>query len=76
MEIELTLPADFRSQNMPVPTTADLGRVRFPDLEFEAPDGSGIQLGTDLLGASADGLVVPGPIQSLTGGRNKIVVWS
>jgi len=76
VEIELTLPADFRSQTMPVPTTADLGRVRFPDLEFEAPDGSGIQLGTDLLGVSADGPVVPGPIQSLTGGRTKVVVWS
>ncbi|MHB1010440.1 MAG: right-handed parallel beta-helix repeat-containing protein [Propionibacteriaceae bacterium] len=75
VEIELTLPADFRSQTMPVPTTADLGRVRFPDLEFEAPDGSGIQLGTDLVGAATDGPVVPGPIQSLTGGLNKVVVW-
>jgi hypothetical protein len=49
--------------------------VRFPDLEFEAPDGSGIQLGTDLVGDVADGPVVAGPIQSLTGGRNKLVVW-
>lgn len=75
VEIELTLPDDFRSTTMAVPTTADLGRVRFPDLEFEAPDGSGIQLGTDLVGAVADGPVVPGPIQSLKPGTNRVVVW-
>ena len=75
VSVELTLPADFRSQTAPVPTTADLGRVRFPDLEFEAPDGSGIELGVDLLGAVADGPVVPGPIHSLVGGPNKIAVW-
>jgi Right handed beta helix region/Protein of unknown function (DUF1565) len=73
--VEVTLPEDFGSHRLPTPTTADLGRVRFPDLEFEEPDGSGIQLRTDLVGAMADGPVVPGPIQSFTGGRNKMVVW-
>ena len=75
VEIELTLPDDFGSLTALVPTTADLGRVRFPDLEFEAPDGSGIDLGTDLVGAVAEGPVVAGPIHSLVGGRNKVVVW-
>ena len=73
--LQLTLPDDFASHTVAVPTTADLGRVRFPDLEFEAPDGSPIQLGTDLLGAIADGPTVTGPIQSLTGGRNCIIAW-
>jgi Right handed beta helix region len=73
--LQLTLPDDFASHTVAVPTTADLGRVRLPDLEFEAPDGSPIQLGTDLLGAIADGPTVTGPIQSLTGGRNCIIAW-
>jgi hypothetical protein len=59
-----------------VPTTADLGRVRFPDLEFDAPDGSPIQLGQDLLGSRAAGDVVAGPIHSLVDGRNSVVVWN
>jgi hypothetical protein len=75
VELELTLPEDFTAQQVPVPTTATLGRVRFPDLLFEAPDGSDLQLGTDLVGVAARGTVVPGPVQSLTGGRNKIAVW-
>jgi hypothetical protein len=49
--------------------------VRFPNLMFEAPDGSGIQLGTDLLGVVADGTVVPGPLQPLRAGKNRVVVW-
>ncbi|HSN10732.1 MAG TPA: hypothetical protein VLS51_01300, partial [Propionibacteriaceae bacterium] len=73
--LELTLPEDFASQAAPVPTTADLGRVRFPDLEFDGPDGSAIQLGTDLLGHTSDGPVVPGPIHALTPGRNTVAVW-
>jgi len=73
--VEITLPDDFTAQQVPVPTTATLGRVRFPDLLFEAPDGSDIQLDTDLVGAVADGPVVPGPIQSLKAGRNTVVVW-
>ena len=73
--VEVTLPDDLALHALAVPTTADLGRVRFPDLEFDATDGSGIQLGTDLLGALADGAVVPGPVGSFTGGRNRVVVW-
>ena len=73
--VEITLPDDFTAQQVPVPTTADLGRVRFPDLLFEAPDGSDIELGVDLVGAVATGPVVPGPVQSLRGGRNAVVVW-
>ena len=73
--VEITLPDDFTDSQVPVPTTDTLGRVRFPDLLFEAPDGSDIQLGTDLVGAVADGPVVPGPIQSLKAGRNTVVIW-
>lgn len=75
VSLQLSLPDNFRSHTVAVPTTADLGRVRFPDLEFDAHDGSPIQLGTDLLGSVADGPTVAGPIQSLTGGRNCVVAW-
>jgi hypothetical protein len=75
VSVELTLPEDFVSHTVAVPTTVDLGRVRFPDLEFDAPDGSPIQLGTDLLGCVADDLVVAGPIHSLVAGRNSVVAW-
>jgi hypothetical protein len=76
VSLQLSLPDNFRSHTVAVPTTADLGRVRFPDLEFDAHDGSPIQLGTDLLGGVADGPTVAGPIQSLTGGQNSVVAWS
>ncbi len=72
--LELTLPDDFGSQRVPVPTQSDLGRVRFPDLEFEEPDGSPIQLGTDLLGETSD-TIVPGPIHALVAGHNRLVIW-
>ncbi|HET7723480.1 MAG TPA: right-handed parallel beta-helix repeat-containing protein [Propionibacteriaceae bacterium] len=73
--VELTLPDDFASHRVDVPTTAALGRVRFPDLEFDGPDGGPIQLGTDLVGSVANGPVVPGPVQALVGGPNRVVVW-
>ncbi len=74
--VGVTLPAGFAAHRVAVPTTADLGRVRFPDLEFDAPDGSPIQLGEDLLGSKAAGDVVAGPIHSLVDGRNSVVVWT
>ena len=73
--LEVTLPDDFTAQRLDLPTTATLGRVRFPNVLFEAPDGTDIQLRTDLVGAVADGPVVPGPIQSLKPGKNRVVVW-
>ncbi len=73
--VGLTLFDDFDSRTLAVPTTADLGRVRFPDLDFEAPDATPIQLGTDLLGCVADGPTVAGPIYSLVAGHNSVVVW-
>jgi len=73
--LEITLPDEVAAQRVEVPTTATLGRVRFPNLVFDAPDGSDVRLGTDLVGAVADGPVVPGPIQSLKPGKNRVVVW-
>ena len=40
---------------VPAPTTADLGRARFPDAGFDAPDGTPIRFDTDLLGRSRPG---------------------
>ncbi len=73
--LSITLPEGFEAHRVAVPTTADLGRVRFPDLEFDARDGSPLRLDADLLGAAASGDVVAGPLASLRAGENRVRIW-
>jgi len=75
VELTLTLPDSFGSHSVAVPTTADLGRVRFPDAEFEARDGGPIDLGKDLVGATKPATGVAGPLAALKGGKQTIKVW-
>ena len=75
VRLHVTLPEAFGSHTVPVATTADLGRVRFPDAEFEARDGSPLVFDADLTGMAKGAASVAGPLASLTGGRQVVTVW-
>lgn len=73
--LRITLPANFTERQVPVVTTADLGRVRMVDADFENPDGSPLVLDVDLLGDRRDALAIAGPLHGLTGGQNTVTIW-
>ncbi|MDR1824896.1 MAG: right-handed parallel beta-helix repeat-containing protein [Bifidobacteriaceae bacterium] len=73
--LDIELPAEVAGLQVPVPTTAALGRVRFVDADYEAPDGGPVALDTDLLGAVVPGSSVPGPVASLVAGPNTVKLW-
>ena len=75
VEVRITLPEGFTAHRIPVVTTADLGRVRMVDADFEAPDGSALRLDTDLLGETAAPDAVAGPLAALGDGVNTVTVW-
>jgi hypothetical protein len=73
--LDFDLPAAVAEATVPLPTTASLGRVRFVDADFEAPDGAPVSLETDLLGAASPDGAIPGPIASLAAGPNTVKLW-
>ena len=74
VRLDITLPDPFDAHRPGVPSTAELGRTRMSDADFEAPDGSPIDLSTDLLGERVPGCVA-GPLSALHAGRQSIIVW-
>lgn len=74
--VAIDLPEGFEAHRVPVATTESLPPVRFVDAEFENPDGSPLRCDTDLLGEVSDADRVAGPIESLTAGANRVVVWN
>lgn len=73
--LEAELPDGFDPNASTTVTGRQLGRVRFVDADFEAPDGTDHDLGTDIAGASATGTRAPGPVAGLTAGQTSTVVW-
>lgn len=74
--LEAELPDGFQARGLAVVTGEQLGRVRFVDAEFDAPDGSLLVLDTDLVGTRTDdGNRAAGPLASLVAGQNETVVW-
>ncbi len=75
--LETDLPQEFSGARTGVVRGSELGRVRFVDADFEAPDGSDLVLDTDLTGASIEetGGHAAGPIASLAPGTTTTVVW-
>ena len=74
--LRVELPAAFSGFRLPLPQGTDLERAYYADAEFEAPDGSPVDLATDLGGAVAPaGAKVPaGPLDSLAGGTQEVAV--
>ncbi|HSU37052.1 MAG TPA: right-handed parallel beta-helix repeat-containing protein [Propionibacteriaceae bacterium] len=75
--LESRLPVDFDDVRVNTITGADLERVRFVDADFEAPDGTPIVLGADLVGddKTPTGSYPAGPLAALASGSSRIRVW-
>jgi alpha-N-arabinofuranosidase len=73
--LEISLPARPCSENSSYIGTACLGMPRITEALFENPDGSSIQLNTDLNGAQRAALVTFGPLEAVGEGYNRIQVW-
>lgn len=56
-------------------TTEKLGMPRITEAPFDAPDGSSITFDRDMLGNARSASPVPGPIEGLKPGHNRILVW-
>ena len=52
--------------------TSTLGAVRLVNAEFETPEGTPIVLDTDITGAKRGDRPVPGPVEGLKPGKNRI----
>lgn len=73
--LELTLPEEMFGMGTELVTSAGLGMTRLSEARFEAPDGSSLFLHHDLLGYARGASPVPGPLEGLHAGRNRIAVW-
>ncbi|WP_226037466.1 right-handed parallel beta-helix repeat-containing protein [Aquibacillus saliphilus] len=73
--LSVELPEDFESILGEIQTTETLGRVRLVDVEFENPDGTELNLDTDLLGEKRSEKSTLGPIAQLQKGKNYLKVW-
>ncbi|MET3425462.1 hypothetical protein BJ973_004674 [Actinoplanes tereljensis] len=73
--LETDLPAGFDQARLAPVSGRDLERVRFADADFEEPDGSPAQIGTDLVGAARDETSAAGPLAALASGRQRVRVW-
>lgn len=74
--LELQVPEAVLSQRAGVLGTKDLGGTRLAEELFENPDGTPITFDVDYLGEKRrEDHVIPGPINDLKPGRNRIRVW-
>ncbi|HWL99448.1 MAG TPA: right-handed parallel beta-helix repeat-containing protein [Nocardioidaceae bacterium] len=77
VHLEIELPEPVATPLISPVTSADLPRVRFPDADFEEPDGSPVALHTDLLGNRKEHSAAypAGPLSTLSGGSARTRVW-
>lgn len=75
--LEADLPDAVHEFSVPVVTGADLGRVRYPDAEFEDPAGNLVLVDRDISGTTKHiGENYPaGPFSTLSHGARRIRVW-
>ena len=74
--LEATVDAPIPELEAKVMTTEDLGITRAVEGRFETPEGESIVFDTDYCGEKRSSCsVIPGPINSLKPGVNRIRVW-
>ena len=74
--LEITLPGESLDVAAEVISTEKLGMVRIVEQRFENPDGSALRLEEDMAGNERGGRPVPGPLEGLRAGRNKVKIWT
>ncbi|MCM1064937.1 MAG: hypothetical protein NC420_10800 [Eubacterium sp.] len=73
--LEITLPKEALEIQTEIITTQKLGAVRIVEQRFETPEGQAIELNEDMKGSPRTGRPLPGPLEGLHAGRNKVEVW-
>lgn len=73
--LELTLPEDMDKLITRIYASDELGLTRISEACFEAPDGSTIVFDKDLKGNARNEHPVPGPLEELKSGNNRIKIW-
>jgi hypothetical protein len=75
--LQTELPDDFDRARVGMVTGLDLERVRFPDADYEEPDGSPAIIEHDLIGQAKEHeqSYPAGPIAALTAGTARVRVW-
>ena len=74
--LEITLDEGFDGMKNPIITSEMLGMPRLVEERFENPDGTPIEIDSDMLGVKRAGNPKAGPIEALKAGKNRIKVWS
>lgn len=72
--LEITLPEEMFAVKTGIVDSEDLGMTRISEARFEAPDGSGLTLRYDLTGKDRGKRPLPGPLEGLHAGKNRIAV--
>lgn len=74
----LYLEAELAEGAFQLPTeyimTKCLGRPRITEAAYENPDGTPVMIHKDLMGREMPSAPVPGPLQDLVPGRNRILL--
>lgn len=73
--LEITLPEEMFEVDTEVIHTQLLGMTRLTEAYYENPDGSEMVLNKDMVGFGRGIKPVPGPLETLNSGRNRIKVW-
>lgn len=72
--LEITLPEEMFEVKTKIVTSEELGMTRISEAPFEGPDGSGLALKCDLTGKERGERPLPGPLEGLCAGRNRIAL--
>ncbi|MCM1025461.1 MAG: right-handed parallel beta-helix repeat-containing protein [Roseburia sp.] len=70
--LNITLPEEVFGMDTVSVTTELLGAPRITECQYENPDGSPIAIDRDLTGGERGGRPLPGPLQGLKPGRNRV----
>lgn len=73
--LEMDIPEEIRNVSTKVIGTADLESPRICDQPYENPDGTPLSIDTDYFGNERADVPLPGPMENLKCGHNRIAVW-
>lgn len=73
--LSLTLPDGFFDIETMQINSEILSKARMTEQRYENPDGSGLTIAEDMLGAGRKGHPTIGPVETLKAGENHVCIW-
>ena len=73
--LEITLPEGIFGVKTEVVTSEKLGMTRISEGRFETLEGRRLVIDRDLKGQLRGETPVPGPLEGLCAGKNRVAVW-